>query len=106
VIPLPVCSGKKLDNKAISYNYGKAVTSMVFCLCKAKRVMRNASIADEDKMLNKVRQVNEPSQTKRKECGKRGKIAVTNSRPFLKCSSSFYVHAMFQIKLCKKSICM
>lgn len=55
---------KSLDNKAISPNYGKSVTSMVLCLCKAKAVMKDASITDEDTGLNKIRQVNQPNQAK------------------------------------------
>lgn len=42
-----------MDNKAISYNYGKSVTSTLFCLCKEEGVMKNASIADEDIRLIK-----------------------------------------------------
>lgn len=88
---------KNLDNKAISYNYGESVTSMVFCLCKAKGVTKDASTTDEDIRLNKIRQVNEANQTKyfhKKGSGKERKIAVTNSKLFLKCSSPFHFMPM------------
>jgi len=84
---------KNPDNQTISYNYGKSVTSMVFCLCKAKGIMKDASIMDEAVRLNKIRQVNESHQTKyfhKKGSGKERKTAVTNSKPFFKCFSPFY----------------
>lgn len=59
---------------------------MVFCLCKAKGVMKDPSITDEDIRLNKIRQVNQPNQRKyfhKQVSGKERKIAVTNSNPFL-----------------------
>lgn len=53
---------KNLDNKAISSNHGKSVTSMVFCLCKAKAVMKDTSITDADSRLNKISNPTKPSQ--------------------------------------------
>lgn len=63
--------------------------------------MKDASITDEDIRLNKIRQVNQPNQTKyfhKKGSGKERKIAVTNSKPFLKRSSPFHFMSTLCIK--------
>lgn len=94
---------KNMDNKAISSNYGKSVTSVVLCLCKAKAVMKDASITDEDIGLNKIRQVNQPNQGKyfHKEGSVKGRL-----QGFLKMFLiSFHAHAVFQINLRQKSTC-
>lgn len=87
---------KNLANKAISSNYGKSVTSMVFCLCEAKAVKKNTSITDGDIRLNKTRQGTQPKQDK--HFHKEGSPVKERLRVFSKIFLfvSFNAHAVFQ----------